>query len=425
MNIVIIGGGFAGVNLALGLSKSNKFEVTLVDKNNYNFFPPLIYQVATAFLEPSSISYPFRKLFSGKENINFRMGEFLRVVPNENKVILSNGELTYDFLVFATGAETNFFGMENVKNNATPMKTLEDAIGMRNKMLLQMEQATLCDDPAEVKKLLTVVIAGGGPTGVEIAGMFAEMRNGILRKEYPQLAGKGSEIYLVDGGDALLSPMSVKSQQDTFKELTKLGVKIKLNTHVVDFVDDKVYFTEGDTIETKTLIWAAGVTGTVFEGLPPEAYGRGRRVNVDAYNKIVGSYNIYAIGDICLQQTDKNFPNGHPQVAQVAIQQGKNLAANFDIIAEHQPLRPFAYNDKGSMAIIGRAKAVVDLPSPKVHFKGITAWLAWLFIHLVSLINHRNRVKTLYNWMIAYFTKDQSLRMIIKPSIKDKKVQTV
>ena len=425
MNIVIIGGGFAGVNLALGLSKNNKFEVTLVDKNNYNFFPPLIYQVATAFLEPSSISYPFRKLFSGKENINFRMGEFLSVVPNENKVILSNGVLSYDFLVFATGAETNFFGMENVKNNATPMKTLEDAIGMRNKMLLQMEQATLCDDPAEVKKLLTVVIAGGGPTGVEISGMFAEMRNGILRKEYPQLAGKGSEIYLVDGGEALLSPMSVKSQQDTLKELTKLGVKIKLNTHVVDFVDDKVYFTEGDTIETKTLIWAAGVTGTVFEGLPPEAYGRGRRINVDAYNKIAGSYNIYAIGDICLQQTDKNFPNGHPQVAQVAIQQGKNLAENFDIIAEHQPLRPFAYNDKGSMAIIGRAKAVVDLPSPKVHFKGIIAWLAWLFIHLVSLINHRNRVKTLYNWMIAYFTKDQSLRMIIKPSIKDKKVQAV
>lgn len=425
MNIVIIGGGFAGVNLALDLSKSDKFEVTLVDKNNYNFFPPLIYQVATAFLEPSSISYPFRKLFSKKKNINFRLGEFLSVVPNENKVILSNGELHYDFLVFATGAETNFFGMENVRNNSTPMKTLEDAIGMRNKMLLQMEQATICNDPAEVKKLLTVVIAGGGPTGVEISGMFAEMRNGILRKEYPELAGKGSEIYLVDGGDALLSPMSVKSQQDTLHELTKLGVKIKLNTHVVDFVDDKVYFTEGDTIETKTLIWAAGVTGTIFEGLPPEAYGRGRRINVDAYNKILGQYNIYAIGDICLQQTDKNFPNGHPQVAQVAIQQGKNLARNFDIIAEHLPLHPFTYNDKGSMAIIGRAKAVVDLPAPKLHFRGVTAWLAWLFIHLLSLINHRNRIKTLYNWMVAYFTKDQSLRMIIKPSVKDKKVQAV
>jgi len=282
MNIVIVGGGFAGVNLALDLAKSKKFEVTLVDKNNYNFFPPLIYQVATAFLEPSSISYPFRKLFSGKENLHFRLGELQRVVPGENKIILHNGELAYDILVFATGAETNFLGMENVKRNATPMKTLEDAISMRNKLLMQMEQATLSTDPAEIKKLLTVVIAGGGPTGVEISGMFAEMRNGILRKEYPELAGKGSEIYLVDGSEALLSPMSKASQEDTYKDLSKLGVKIRLNTHVSDFVDDKVYFSEGDSIDAKTLIWAARVTGRVFEGIPAEAYGRGRRLLVDA-----------------------------------------------------------------------------------------------------------------------------------------------
>ncbi|OJV20097.1 MAG: FAD-dependent oxidoreductase [Dyadobacter sp. 50-39] len=425
MNIVIVGGGFAGVNLALDLAKSRKFEVTLVDKNNYNFFPPLIYQVATAFLEPSSISYPFRKLFSGKENLHFRLGELQKVVPAENKIILHNGELSYDFLVFATGAETNFFGMENVKRNATPMKTLEDAISMRNKLLMQMEQATLSTDPEEIKKLLTVVIAGGGPTGVEISGMFAEMRNGILRKEYPELAGKGSEIYLVDGSEALLSPMSKASQQDTHDALRRLGVKIRLNTHVSDFVDDKVYFSEGDSIDAKTLIWAAGVTGRVFDGVPPEAYGRGRRMLVDAYNKVSGTYNIYAIGDCCLQTTDEGFPNGHPQVAQVAIQQGKNLARNFGLIAEHQPLRSFKYVDKGSMAIIGRAKAVVDLPSPKVHFKGVIAWLAWLFIHLISLINHRNRMKTLYNWMIAYFTKDQSLRMIIKPSVTQEKVESV
>jgi NADH dehydrogenase len=425
MNIVIVGGGFAGVNLALDLAKSKKFDVTLVDKNNYNFFPPLIYQVATAFLEPSSISYPFRKLFSGKDNLHFRLGELQRVVPGENKIILHNGELPYDFLVFATGAETNFFGMENVKRNATPMKTLEDAISMRNKLLMQMEQATLSEDPAEVKKLLTVVIAGGGPTGVEISGMFAEMRNGILRKEYPELAGKGSEIYLVDGSEALLSPMSKASQEDTYKDLSKLGVKIRLNTHVSDFVDDKVYFSEGDSIDAKTLIWAAGVTGRVFEGIPPEAYGRGRRLLVDAYNKVSSTYNIYAIGDCCLQTTDDGFPNGHPQVAQVAIQQGKTLARNFGLIAEHQPLHAFKYNDKGSMAIIGRAKAVVDLPSPKVHFKGVIAWLAWLFIHLISLINHRNRMKTLYNWMVAYFTKDQSLRMIIKPSVTQEKVESV
>lgn len=425
MNIVIVGGGFAGVNLALDLAKSRKFDVTLVDKNNYNFFPPLIYQVATAFLEPSSISYPFRKLFSGKENLHFRLGELQSVVPGENKIVLHNGELSYDFLVFATGAETNFFGMENVKRNATPMKTLEDAISMRNKLLTQMEQATLSEDPAEIKKLLTVVIAGGGPTGVEISGMFAEMRNGILRKEYPELAGKGSEIYLVDGSEALLSPMSKASQEDTYKDLSKLGVKIRLNTHVSDFVDDKVYFSEGDSIDAKTLIWAAGVTGRAFEGIPAEAYGRGRRLLVDAYNKVNSTYNIYAIGDCCLQTTDEGFPSGHPQVAQVAIQQGKNLARNFGLIAEHQAQRAFKYNDKGSMAIIGRAKAVVDLPSPKVHFKGVIAWLAWLFIHLISLINHRNRMKTLYNWMVAYFTKDQSLRMIIKPSVTQEKVESV
>lgn len=413
------------MNLALDLAKSKKFEVTLVDKNNYNFFPPLIYQVATAFLEPSSISYPFRKLFAGKENLHFRLGELQKVVPGENKIILHNGELSYDFLVFATGAETNFFGMENVKRNATPMKTVEDAISMRNKLLMQMEQATLSTDPAEIKKLLTVVIAGGGPTGVEISGMFAEMRNGILRKEYPDLAGKGSEIYLVDGSEALLSPMSKASQEDTYRDLSKLGVKIRLNTHVSDFVDDKVYFSEGDSIDAKTLIWAAGVTGRVFEGIPAEAYGRGRRLLVDVHNKVNSTYNIYAVGDCCLQTTDEGFPNGHPQVAQVAIQQGKNLARNFELIAEQQPLHAFKYNDKGSMAIIGRAKAVVDLPSPKVHFKGVIAWLAWLFIHLISLINHRNRIKTLYNWMIAYFTKDQSLRMIIKPSVTQEKVESV
>ncbi|CAG5068278.1 NADH dehydrogenase [Dyadobacter sp. CECT 9623] len=424
MRIVIIGGGFAGVNLALDLAKDRNFDVTLVDKNNYNFFPPLIYQVATAFLEPSSISYPFRKLFSGKNNLHFRLGELLKVVPEANKVVLSNGELEYDQLVFATGAESNFFGMENVKRNSTPMKTLEDAIGMRNKMLLQMEKATICEDPAEVKKLLTVVIAGGGPTGVEISGMFAEMRNGILRKEYPQLAGKGSEIYLVDGGDSLLSPMSVASQKDTYEALTKLGVKIMLNTHVVDFTDDKVFFTEGDYIDTKTLIWAAGVTGIVFEGIPPEAYGRGRRMLVNAYNLVNSTHNIYAIGDACLQLTDANFPQGHPQVAQVAIQQGKTLARNFKAQVKNEPLKAFAYHDKGSMAIIGRAKAVVDMPSPKLHFKGVIAWLAWLFIHLISLINHRNRMKTLYNWMVAYFTKDQSLRMIIKPSEKEENVES-
>lgn len=420
MKVVIIGGGFAGVNFALSLANHNEFEVILVDKNNYNFFPPLIYQVATAFLEPSSISYPFRKLFSGKDNVHFRLGELQKVVPAENKVILDNGELTYDYLVFATGAETNYFGMENVRKNAIPMKTLDDAIEMRNKLLQQMEMASISTDPEETKKLLTIVIAGGGPTGVEVSGMFAEMRNGILRKEYPELAGKGSEIYLVDGGDALLSPMSVKSQENTYDDLRRLGVKIKLNTHVKDYVNDTVVFDNSEPIETKNLIWAAGVTAKVFEGIPTESYGRGRRIMVDQFNKVQSTENIYAIGDTCIQITDPNFTGGHPQVAQVAIQQGKKLAKNFKLIADKKAPEPFEYLDKGSMAIIGKNKAVVDLPTPKLHLNGFFAWLIWLFIHLLSLITYRNRFRTFYNWTIAYFTKDQSLRMIIKPSRQNK-----
>ncbi|MBG6111353.1 NADH dehydrogenase [Flavobacterium sp. CG_23.5] len=415
MNIVIIGGGFAGINLAKELLNQKGIQVTLVDKNNYNFFPPLIYQVATAFLEPSSISYPFRKFFAGKKNLQFRLGELLKVVPLENKIILNNGELSYDQLVFATGAETSYFGMENVQKNAIPMKTLNDAIEMRNIILKNLEKAAICKDIRKRRKLLTIVVAGGGPTGVELSGMFAEMRKSIFHKEYPELGTSASNIYLVDGADAILAPMSKASQDDTFKALTELGVVIKLNTRVVDYVDDTVYFSNGETIQTKNLIWAAGVSAKAFEGIPMESYGRGKRMATDAFNKVNATQNIYAIGDTCLQLTDKHFPEGHPQVAQVAIQQGINLADNFKLMVKNKPLLPFKYNDKGSMAIIGKNKAVVDLPKPKLHFNGFFAWLIWLFIHLISLISYRNRVKTFYNWMIAYFSSNQSLRMIIRP----------
>ena len=415
MEIVIIGGGFAGINLAKELLNQKGIHVTLVDKNNYNFFPPLIYQVATAFLEPSSISYPFRKFFAGKKNLQFRLGELLKVVPSENKIILNNGELSYDHLVFATGAETSYFGMENVKKNAIPMKTLNDAIEMRNTILKNLEKAAICKDIRKRRKLLTIVVAGGGPTGVEVSGMFAEMRKSIFLKEYPELATSASNIYLVDGANALLTPMSKESQEDTYKALTDLGVVVKLNTMVVDYIDDTVHFSNGETFQTKNLIWAAGVSAKTFEGIPVESYGRGKRMATDAFNKVNGTENIYAIGDTCIQLTDESFPAGHPQVAQVAIQQGINLAHNFKLINQNKQQRPFKYSDKGSMAIIGKNKAVVDLPKPKMHFKGFFAWMIWLFIHLISLIAYRNRVKTFYNWMIAYFSKDQSLRMIIRP----------
>lgn len=415
MKIVIVGGGFAGMNLAGKLAGNNDFKVTLIDKNNYNFFPPLIYQVATAYLEPSSISYPFRKFFRGKDNLQFRLGDVQSVNLAENKVILNNGEIEFDHLVFATGAETNYFGMENVKKNAIPMKTLNDAIEMRNKLLQRMEKAAICKNSRERRKYLTIVVAGGGPTGVEVSGMFAEMKAGVLRKEYPELSTTVSNIYLVDGGDALLAPMSKKSQQDTYDALTKMGVTVKLNTRVVDYVDDVVYFANGDTIVTKNLIWAAGVSAKTFEGIPMESYGPGKRMAVDAFNKVAGTNNVYAIGDTCIQLTDKNFPKGHPQVAQVAIQQGLQLAKNFKNMLKGRILGPFEYNDKGSMAIIGKNKAVVDLPKPVMHFKGFIAWLLWLFVHLISLITYRNRITTFWNWMIAYFAKDQPLRMIIRP----------
>jgi NADH dehydrogenase len=421
-NLVIIGGGFAGINLAKELANNPNFKVTLVDKNNYNFFPPLIYQVATAYLEPSSISYPFRKLFAGKENLYFRLGSLRKVDTASNKIFLNNGELEYDALVFATGAETNYFGNENIKKNAIPMKTLSNAISMRNILLSRMEEASISRDPEEMKKLLTLVVAGGGPTGVEIAGMFAEMKVGILRKDYPELKGKGGPIYLVDGGKTVLSPMSEKSQQETGALLEKLGVTLIMSTHVDDYDGETVVLSDGMKITAKNLIWAAGVTAKVFDGVPAEWYGRGKRLLVDEYNKVIGSNNVYAIGDTCLQTTDPAFPQGHPQVAQVAIQHGKTLAKNMKREIEGKKWEVFKYHDRGSMAIIGSANAVVDLPNPKIHIKGFIGWLAWLFIHLVSLITYRNRARTFWNWTVAYFSKDQSLRMIIRPVDEEKNV---
>jgi NADH dehydrogenase len=414
--VVIIGGGFAGINFAEQLLNNENFSVTLVDKNNYNFFPPLLYQVATGYIESSNISYPFRKFFSGKKNFFFRMGTLIKVVQEENKVLLTTGELGYDILVFATGTETNFFGMENVKQNSIPMKTVEDAIFMRNTLLERLEQASRESDLEERRKLLTIVVAGGGPTGVEISGMFADMKKLVVPKDYPELIGSNGEIYLVDGLTSVLTPMSEKSQKYTTDTLTRMGVHIKLNCMVKDFVNDTVEFSNGEKIEAKTLIWAAGVTSIVFDGIAKESYGRGKRMLVDEFNKVQGTQNIYAIGDTCLQTTDPDFVSGHPQVAQVAIQQGKNLGKNLIRIIEGKTLLPFRYKDKGSMAIIGRNKAVADIPKPSIHFDGFIAWLAWMFVHLVSIIVFGNRIKTLYNWVVSYFSKDQSLRVILRPS---------
>lgn len=414
--IVVIGGGFAGLNLARHVAKGGDFNVTLVDMNNYHLFPPLLYQVATGFLDVSNIAYPFRKLFHGNGNIRFRSGRLQKVMPDDNKVLLSTGELSYDYLVLATGTETNYFGMENIRRVALPMKTVDDAIEIRNYMLQKMEELAIEPDQVIKKKMGTVVIVGGGPTGVEIAGMLAEMRKSILHRDYPELTGLQPRICLVDGAPALLNAMSGRSQKYAHDMLLKMGVEVRLNTNVKDYINDTVILADGDTIETRILFWTAGVTARTFKGIPRESYGRGNRLLADEYNKVTGTRNIYAIGDTCLLTSDRNFPQGHPQLAQVALQQGKNLAENLAATLHKQPLSAFAYDDKGSLAIIGRSKAVADLPRPPVHIQGFIAWVTWLFVHVFSLVTHRNRLMTVANWAVAFFTKDQSLRMIIRPA---------
>lgn len=417
--VVIIGGGFAGLNLARNLLKNQAYHITLIDKNNYNFFPPLLYQVATGFLEASNISYPYRKLLQGKKNINFYLGRLVEILPSENKILLDAGEMDFDYLVLATGTKSNYFNQKNIEADALPMKTLDDALNMRNYMLQQIEKATRVTDVAEKKKLTNVAIVGGGPTGVEIAGMLAEMTKSIFPKDYPELIDHAGSIYLIDSHPMLLSAMSEHSQTYSFKKLQEMGVNVKLDTRVTDYVNKTLLLSTGETIVTENIIWAAGVKGEVFLGIPESSYNNSNRLYVNAYNAVNGFSNIFAIGDIALETSDPNYPQGHPQVAQVAIQQGKNLAHNLTAIHKNSnPLKPFTYFDKGSMAIIGSNKAVVDMSKPKMNFKGFFALVMWLFIHLTYLTNHRNRIKTLYNWALAYITKDQVLRMIIRPSTK-------
>ena len=412
-HIVIVGGGFAGINLIKSLKNDKRFRITLVDKNNYHFFPPLIYQVATSFIQASNISYPFRRLFSNYKNVNFHMGSLVRVSPENKTLETDTGSLNYDYLVIAMGTESNFFGMENVQRCSLPMKNIEEALYLRNHMLLNLEEAARNKDVTQAEKLQNIVIAGGGPTGVELAGMLAEMGNYIAKKEYPEIKLRFSNLYLIDAMPTLLGPMSETAQKTAYETLTNLGVKILLNVSVKDYVDSKVILSDGSSIETETLIWTSGVIGREVPGLPEESIGKGRRILVDAYNKVEGTKNIYAVGDICLQVTDKNFPKGHPQLAQVAIQQAKNLAENFKRIEDEKVLVPFSYNDKGSMAIISKFNAVVDLP--KFSFKGFTAWLTWLFIHIIPLVGFRSKIRLALDWFRLFITNNPSIRLILYP----------
>jgi NADH:ubiquinone reductase (H+-translocating) len=413
IKVVIVGGGFAGINLIKSLAKDKRFQITLVDKNNYHFFPPLLYQVSTAFIEPSSISYPFRRLFQEKDNLRFHMGSLINVNHQENTIETDTGVLSYDYLVLGLGTESNFFGMQNVKEKSWPMKTIDEALNLRNTILINMEKAVRAETKEERDRLLNIVIAGGGPTGVELAGMLAELGANIARKEYPEIPDYGTHIYLIDAGPVLLSPMSKTAQKEATEVLSKLGVHIILNVAVKDYIDGKVMMADGNTIETCTLIWASGVIAREVPGLPAESIGRGRRILVDEYNRVQNFNNVFALGDQCLQTTDAKFPNGHPQVAQVAIQQGELLAKNLKRIADKAELKPFVYNDKGSMAIISKYNAVADLP--KFSIKGFVAWFIWLFIHVIPLIGFRSKVELAFSWFFSFITNDPTLRLIIRP----------
>jgi len=419
-HIVVVGGGFAGLNFAKKLSNSKYYQVTVVDKNNFNYFTPLLYQVATGFLDPASISYPFRMLFRNKE-INFRMGEVKHVDTDKQLLSLDNGNLSYDYLVFAAGSKTNFFGNSGLKEKVISLKGINDALHMRNELLKTLEKAAVEQNPKKRKELLTIVIVGGGATGVEVAGVLAEMKKYILAKDYPELKNSEGAIYIVDGQDELLAPMSEKSHKAAYDVLTKLGVVVKLQTLVSSYEDGKITFSDGQFLNAKTVIWCAGVTANVFDGIPKGSLVQGNRMSTDEFNQVIGIKNIYAIGDICLQETDAAYPKGHPQLAQPAIQQGRHLAKNFLAMAKGRALKPFKYFDKGDMAIIGRNYAVADLLKHKVHFGGFIGLLSWLFIHVVSLVNYNNKIKTIYSWMVAYLTDDQHLRMIFNQSPKNDK----
>jgi NADH dehydrogenase len=407
--VVIVGGGFAGLELAQSLP-SDLFQVVLIDKNNYHQFQPLFYQVAMAGLEPSSIVFPFRKTLQETGKF-FRMAEVKEVIPEKKCIMTNLGVVNYDYLVLAMGAKTHYFGNKKLGELTLPMKSVSEAIHLRNRILEDYENALTCVDTNKREGYLNIVIVGGGPTGVELAGALAEMKNHILPKDYPELNLKEIDIYLIEGNPKLLKTMSEKSSNNAHKYLKNLGVDVLLNTHVLDFDGKTVYTKEGHSIITNKVIWAAGVAGNPINGLSPDAISPQERYEVNTLTQVKGYTNIFAIGDIA-QMTCEAYPNGHPQVAQVAIQQAKNLSKNLILLEEDKEMEPFAYKDLGSMATIGRHAAVADIGSK--HINGPIAWYLWLLVHLKAILGVKNKVVVLFNWVWNYLTYDQSLRLIIR-----------
>ncbi|MBL4642293.1 MAG: NAD(P)/FAD-dependent oxidoreductase [Flavobacteriaceae bacterium] len=418
--VVIIGGGFAGLALAKGLEKKD-IQVVLIDKHNYHTFQPLLYQVATGGLEPDSIAFPIRKLFNNLKYYHFRLAEVTNINPDKKEVETTIGNLEYDHLVIATGSKTNFFGNKNIEKHAMEMKTIPQSLNIRSLVLENFEEALLTSDFEERKALMNFVIVGGGPTGVELAGALAEMKKGILPKDYPDLDIRQMQINIIQGSDRLLDAMSNQASKKAEDFLINLGVCVWKNLIVTNYDGETVTTTSDEKFNAATVIWAAGVEGQLINGLQAECIvERANRIKVDAYNKVVGYKNVYAIGDIAAMMSEEN-PRGHGMMAQPALQQGKLLAKNILAEMKGKPLKAFVYNDKGSMATIGRNKAVVDLPNWK--FQGVFAWFVWMFVHLFSLIGFRNRAIVFLNWLYNYVRFDRETRLIIRP-FKNKNSQS-
>lgn len=416
--VVIIGGGFGGVALAKKL-QNKEVQVVLIDRHNYHTFQPLLYQVSTGGLEPDSIAYPLRKILKDSPNQYFRLGEVLEIRSKENLVVTDIGSLEYDYLVLATGSKTNFFGNANIQKNAMAMKTIPQCLNLRSLILENFEEALLTDDLRQREALMNFVIVGGGPTGVELAGALAEIKKGILPKDYPDLDTRIAQINLIQGSDRILDAMSLQASQKAEKFLKKLGVHVFKNMLVTDYDGKTVSTNTEDIFETATLIWAAGVMGVNVKGLDAkEIVVPGNRLKVNHFNKVEGFENIFAIGDIAMMATTA-YPKGHPMVAQPAIQQGNHLGNNFSRLLKEKSLVPFKYFDKGTMATVGRNKAVVDMKHFK--FQGIFAWFVWMFVHLFFLIGFRNRAVVFVNWVYNYIRFDREARLIIRPYKKNKK----
>lgn len=410
--VIVIGGGFGGVTLSRKLVKQN-FQVVLIDRHNYHNFQPLMYQVATSGLEPDSIAFPLRGLVEDRKNFIFRLAEVESVEPVMKTLKTSIGEVTYDYLVIATGTKTNFFGNKEIEESAMSMKTVPQALNIRSYMLQNLEKATLTNDVEERKKLMRIVLSGAGPTGVELAGAFSEFKNGVLQNDYPDLHPDHMEIHLLDGSDRVLASMSEKASEKAEKYLKNLGVQVHLNTMVESYENEKVITNTDLEIEALTFIWSAGVIGNPIKGIREQSLDeKSQRFLVDRMNRVEGYDHIFAIGDIALMKTEE-FPHGHPQVAQPAIQQGQLLVHNFKRLKEGKTLKEFSYFDKGSMATIGRNKAVADVKS--FTLGGFIAWITWLAVHLYFLVGVRNRLVVFLNWIYNYFNFDRAARLIIRP----------